>query len=138
MKITIAKDAGYCFGVRDAVNMAYDASKEYGEVYMLGDIVHNERVVKDLNNAGAKIVDDLDDIPDNSPVLFRAHGTKQNIWEDAKKRNLDIIDATCPLVHEIHHEVKKLEEEGRKIIIIRRIKRIFRFSIINRENKSRS
>ena len=52
MKITVAKDAGYCFGVRDAVNLAYDTAKEYGSVYMLGDIVHNEKVVDDLNNAG--------------------------------------------------------------------------------------
>ena len=63
MKITIAKDAGYCFGVRDAVNMAYDASNKYGEVFMLGDIVHNENVVQDLNNSGANIVKNLDDIP---------------------------------------------------------------------------
>ena len=55
MKIIVAKDAGYCFGVRDAVNMAYDATEKYGSVYMLGDIVHNERVVKDLANAGAKV-----------------------------------------------------------------------------------
>ena len=59
MKITIAKDAGYCFGVRDAVNLAYDAAEKYGEVYMLGDIVHNENVVNDLEKAGAKVVDDL-------------------------------------------------------------------------------
>ena len=59
MKITIAKDAGYCFGVRDAVNMAYDASEEYGEVYMLGDIVHNENVVDDLRKAGTNVVDNL-------------------------------------------------------------------------------
>ena len=59
MKITVAKDAGYCFGVRDAVNMAYDATNKYGEVYMLGSIVHNEKVVKDLEKSGAKIVDSL-------------------------------------------------------------------------------
>ena len=118
MKITVAKDAGYCFGVRDAVNLAYDTAEKYGEVYMLGDIVHNERVVEDLNNAGAKVVAGLEDVPDNSSVLFRAHGTKQDVWSKAESRNIDIIDATCPLVHEIHHEVKKLEKEGRKIIII--------------------
>ena len=59
MKIVIAEDAGYCFGVRDAVNMAYDAAEKYGEVYMLGSIVHNEKVVEDLSNAGAKIVNDF-------------------------------------------------------------------------------
>ena len=118
MKITVAKDAGYCFGVRDAVNLAYDTAEKHGDVYMLGDIVHNERVVEDLESAGARVVDSMDDIPDNSPVLFRAHGTKNELWEEAEKRNLNIIDATCPLVHEIHREVKHLEEEGRKIIII--------------------
>ena len=118
MNITVAKDAGYCFGVRDAVNLAYDTAKKYGSVYMLGDIVHNEQVVKDLEKAGAKVVGDISEIPDDSPVLFRAHGTKNNLWKEAKERNLNIIDATCPLVHEIHREVKHLEEEGRKIIII--------------------
>ena len=85
---------------------------------MLGDIVHNEQVVNDLEKVGTKIVDNLNDIPDDSPVLFRAHGTKNDLWEEAKKRKLNIIDATCPLVHEFHSEVKELEKEGRKIIII--------------------
>ena len=88
MKITVAKDAGYCFGVRDAVNLAYDTAEKYGGVYMLGDIVHNEKVVDDLNNSGAKIVDNLGDIPDSSPVLFRAHGTKKDVWRKAKERNI--------------------------------------------------
>ena len=59
MKITITKDAGYCFGVRDAVNIAYDAAKKYGKVSMLGSIVHNEQVVADLDNAGVKIISNL-------------------------------------------------------------------------------
>ena len=118
MNIIIAKDAGYCFGVRDAVNMAYETAEKYGDVYMLGDIVHNERVVSDLEEAGAKVVSSITEIPDNSPVLFRAHGTKTDIWAEAKNKNVKIIDATCPLVHEIHDEVKKLEEEGRQVIII--------------------
>ena len=118
MKVTVAKDAGYCFGVRDAVNLAYDKADEYGEVYMLGDIVHNEQVVEDLNKAGARVVDSVDNIPNDKPVLFRAHGTKTNIWSEAESRNLNIIDATCPLVHEIHKEVKKLAKDGRQIIVI--------------------
>ncbi len=118
MKIIVAKDAGYCFGVRDAVNMAYDVSKKEGNVYMLGDIVHNEKVVNDLNKAGAKVVSNLDEVPENSSVLFRAHGTKKNIWNDAKNKKITIVDATCPLVHEIHKEVIKLSNEGRKIIVI--------------------
>ena len=118
MKITVAKDAGYCFGVRDAVNMAYDSAEEFGNVYMLGDIVHNEQVVADLENVGTKVVESLDDVPKDSPILFRAHGTVNELWDEAKSKKMNIIDATCPLVHEIHHEVKKLAKDGRKIIII--------------------
>ena len=118
MKITIAKDAGYCFGVRDAVNMAYDASEENGEVYMLGDIVHNEHVIKDLKKIGSKVVDTLDQVPNDKPILFRAHGTVNNLWDDAKDKKMNIIDATCPLVHEIHSEVKKLFKDKRQIIVI--------------------
>jgi len=118
MKIFLARDAGYCFGVRDAVNLAYDTAKTHGEVYMLGTIVHNERVIEDLSNAGAKVVESLDDVPKDKPVLFRAHGTPPELWEEASKKNLKLIDATCPLVTEIHHEIKKLETENRKTIII--------------------
>ena len=91
MKIIIAKDAGYCFGVRDAVDLAYDVASNEGNVYMLGDIVHNEKVVDDLNKAGSKVVDSLDKIPDGSSVLFRAHGTKNDIWEKAKSKNINIV-----------------------------------------------
>lgn len=118
MKITVAKAAGYCFGVRDAVNMAYDAAESFGDVYMLGDIVHNEQVVEDLEAVGTKVVESLDDVPKGSPILFRAHGTVNELWEEAKSKKMNIVDATCPLVHEIHREVKKLAEDGRKIIII--------------------
>ena len=118
MKITIAKDAGYCFGVRDAVNMAYDTSKTHGDVYMLGDIVHNEKVVEDLSKVGTKVVESINDIPNDKPVLFRAHGTSEKIWEEAKDKNIEIIDATCPLVNEIHEEVERLEKDGRQIFII--------------------
>ena len=118
MKILIAKDAGYCFGVRDAVDMAYDVSKNEGSVYMLGDIVHNEKVVEDLSLSGTRVVKTLEDVPDNSPILFRAHGTVNKLWENANNKKMNIIDATCPLVYEIHHEVKKLSEDGRQIIVI--------------------
>tara|TARA_Y100000590_G_scaffold415730_1_gene513884 strand:- start:385 stop:1242 length:858 start_codon:yes stop_codon:yes gene_type:complete len=118
MKILIAKDAGYCFGVRDAVDMAYDVSKEEGAVYMLGDIVHNEKVVSDLNESGANVVKSLDSVPKGSSVLFRAHGTVDKLWNEAKEKKINIVDATCPLVHEIHKEVKKISSDGRQIFVI--------------------
>ena len=118
MKIFLARDAGYCFGVRDAVNLAYDTADAHGEVYMLGTIVHNERVIENLSNAGAKVVETLDDVPEDKPILFRAHGTAPELWKKTDKKKLNLVDATCPLVTEIHDEIKKLEEEGRRTIII--------------------
>ena len=118
MKILVAKDAGYCFGVRDAVKLAKKSGADYDEVYMLGDIVHNEQVVSDLSKKGSKVVKNLDEIPKDKPVLFRAHGTDPETWKAAQKKKLNIIDATCPLVTEIHEEIKSLEEEGRRTIII--------------------
>ncbi len=118
MKILLAKDAGYCFGVRDAVNLAYDTAKDHGDVYMLGTIVHNEKVVEDLSKSGTKVVDELVEVPSDKPILFRAHGTAPSVWDTANQKKLNIIDATCPLVTEIHDEIKKLEAEGRRTIII--------------------
>ena len=118
MKILVAKDAGYCFGVRDAVDLAHESGHAYKAVYMLGDIVHNESVVEELNKTGSIVVNSLDEVPKDSPVLFRAHGTDPQVWKDAEKQRLNIIDATCPLVTEIHKEIKILESENRKTIII--------------------
>ena len=118
MEITVARDAGYCFGVRDAVQLAYEAAERYGQVYMLGDIVHNEQVVRDLAAAGAKVVESLDEVPNGAQVLFRAHGTTEELWERAQKNKVNIIDATCPLVREIHEEVRRTSADGRQVIII--------------------
>ena len=118
MKIIVAKDAGYCFGVRDAVKMAYETAEKHGAVYMLGDIVQNEKVVEDLNKAGATVINDIDKIPKDKPILFRAHGTDATIVDKIKKQKRKIIDATCPLVYEIHEEVIKIEKSGKKVIII--------------------
>ena len=117
MKVTLAKGSGFCFGVRDAVQMAHESAADFGNVYMLGDIVHNEHVVNHLDKSGVVVVDSLTDVKD-APVLFRAHGTSTKVWDKAKTMDLNIIDATCPLVTQIHEEVKELEEDGRQIFII--------------------
>ncbi|MEA3287354.1 MAG: 4-hydroxy-3-methylbut-2-enyl diphosphate reductase [Candidatus Marinimicrobia bacterium] len=117
LKVKVAKEAGFCFGVRDAIEKARKTAREHGKVYMLGDIVHNERVVAQLEQENIKVVDSIADVVD-APVLFRAHGTIPELWETASRHDLKIVDATCPLVHEIHSEIKKLHEEGRKLFII--------------------
>ncbi len=117
LKIRVAKDAGFCFGVRDAIEKAREVAQEHGKVYMLGDIVHNERVVSKLKQENIRVVDTLNEVKD-APVLFRAHGTVPELWNKAIQKELSIVDATCPLVHEIHDEIKKLHTENRKLIII--------------------
>ncbi len=118
MKIFVAKNAGYCSGVKNAIDLAGKTAKENGAVFMLGEIVHNEKVVENLEQSGAKVVRNLEEIPKNEPVLFRAHGTKKEIWDKAKSRKMNIVDATCTLVLEIHSETKKLASDGRNIIVI--------------------
>jgi 4-hydroxy-3-methylbut-2-enyl diphosphate reductase len=117
MRIELAKHAGYCFGVRDAVELALESAKKFGTVYMLGDIVHNEIVVKRLAEAGVRVVNSLDEAKD-APLLFRAHGTPTGVWDDAKGRGIEVLDGTCPLVSRIHAEVRELASEGRKVVIV--------------------
>ncbi len=117
LRIRVAKDAGFCFGVSDAIAKARETAQKHGKVYMLGDIVHNERVVAQLEQENIKVVDSLDDVK-NAPVLFRAHGTVPDLWKQAAQQAITVVDATCPLVHEIHNEIKKLHDEGRKLFII--------------------
>lgn len=118
MKITVATSAGFCFGVRDAIEMAFDAAKKREkDVWMLGDIVHNEHVVRDIHDAGVKVVKRLDDVAGGT-LLLRAHGTVPQVYEEARQRGLNIVDATCPLVSEIHEVARCLESEGYHLVII--------------------
>lgn len=117
MRIELAKHAGYCFGVRDAVELALESARRFGTVYMLGDIVHNEVVVRRLAEAGVKVVNSLDEAKD-APLLFRAHGTAVETWAAAGDRQLEILDGTCPLVSKIHAEARELAAEGRRVIIV--------------------
>lgn len=116
-KINIAKDCGFCSGVKLAIEKAKSSAKKYGKIAMLSPIVHNEKVVNKLSKVGIIVVNSIDEIGD-MPVLLQAHGTETKILEELKKRKLKIIDATCPLVRHIHTVVKKLENENRKIVVI--------------------
>jgi 4-hydroxy-3-methylbut-2-enyl diphosphate reductase len=118
MEIHVAKSAGFCFGVKRAVRMALDAAKtEAGPVYMLGDIVHNEHVIRELREVGIQVVDSLDHV-DSGTLLIRAHGSVPEVYETARKKGLKILDATCSLVLEIHKIARQLQEEGYTIVII--------------------
>lgn len=120
MKITIAKNAGFCFGVKRAIDIALNTAKEQKKtVFMLGDIVHNENVVKQIESEGLKKVKRIPR-PNgrNLSLLIRAHGSSQKIIQKASKQGLKIIDATCPMVKEIHKIVIDMDRKGYKIIVI--------------------
>lgn len=118
MKITVAPHCGFCAGVKQAVKKAEENLTRYPAIYMLGDIVHNRHVVADLEEKGLKKVPSLDKIPAEAPLLLRAHGTEKNIIEAARQMAIPMIDATCPLVLDIHKHSLDLEAEGRQVIVV--------------------
>jgi 4-hydroxy-3-methylbut-2-enyl diphosphate reductase len=118
MKVNRADTAGACFGVKRAFDIAMKTAKSEGNVVMLGDIVHNEHVVRKIDEAGVKVMKDLDQVPEGSTLILRAHGAVPDLYEAAEQRNLKVVDATCPMVFEIHDEVKQLAEEGYTIVVI--------------------
>lgn len=122
IKIIIAQPHGFCgndnFGVKRALKIAQETGGTEN-VYLLGEIVHNPHVVKFLEEKyKVKTVQHLDEIPVGSTVIIRAHGASPTIYHKAKTKGLKIVDATCPLVAQVHQEVKKLAAEGKKILYV--------------------
>ena len=117
MNIKLARSAGFCFGVKRAIDIAYGTLVNNKNVFMLGDIVHNEEVAKKLRNAGVKKIKELNAGKDKI-LLIRAHGARLSTIDAAIRLGYRIVDATCPMVKEIHKIVRHAEAEGRKIIVI--------------------
>lgn len=113
MRINIAKSSGFCFGVKRALKIAQDAK----QAYMLGDIVHNETVVKKIRKSGIKKITHLSK-GKGKTLLIRAHGAPLKVFKAAKRAGYKIIDATCPMVNEIHKIAGEFEKKGYSIIII--------------------
>lgn len=119
MNIILAKPRGFCAGVTRAIETVEKAIDRYGTpIYVRHEIVHNKFVVESLRRKGAIFVDEINQIPVGAITIFSAHGVSDKVEEDAAKRGLDVIDATCPLVSKVHREAKKYEEEGYEIILI--------------------
>ena len=117
MKITIAKSAGFCFGVKRAIKISLEAAGKEKPLYMLGDIVHNEDVVKSIEKAGIEKIKNIRGIIPGS-LLIRAHGSSKSIFKEADKYRFKIIDATCPMVKEIHKIVIDMDKKGYTIVVI--------------------
>lgn len=117
MKITLAKTAGFCFGVNRAVNMLYDLVGNGVNVCTLGPIIHNPQVVADLESKGVNIIDDINNVINGKKVVIRTHGVEQSILRYCENNSLDYVDATCPYVKKIHKIVQKNSTDELPVLI---------------------
>lgn len=119
LEIILASPRGFCAGVERAVDTVEKAIEKFGApIYVRHEIVHNKRVIQDLKDKGAIFVKELDEVPTGAITIFSAHGVSQKVVEDAKVRQLPVIDATCPLVTKVHNEGKNYAKKGFEIILI--------------------
>lgn len=119
LTIILCEPRGFCAGVERAVTIVERALKKYGApIYVRHEIVHNKWVVEDLRGRGVVFVDDIQDIPEGAVTVFSAHGVSDAVEDEAKKRNLPVIDATCPLVTKVHLEAQRYEKNDKQIILI--------------------
>jgi len=119
MRVLLAKPRGFCAGVERAIEIVERAIEIYGPpVYVRHEIVHNRHVVESLRAKGAVFVEELEEIPDGAVTVFSAHGVSATVEDDARRRNLPVIDATCPLVSKVHKEGRNHARKGREVILI--------------------
>ena len=119
LRVLIAAPRGFCAGVDRAIQIVELALERFGApVYVRHEIVHNRFVVDRLRGLGAVFVDELDEVPDDRPVVFSAHGVPKSVPAAAQERSLHYVDATCPLVSKVHRQAQRLIEEGRHILFI--------------------
>ena len=120
MNVILAKSAGFCFGVKRAVDTVYERILEKEPLYTFGPIIHNEEVVRDLEEKGVVVVNDVDELAGKpqGTVIIRAHGVERGVCEKIQALGFSIVDATCPFVLKIHRLVEKHSAEGAQIVII--------------------
>jgi len=120
MQVKLAEKRGFCFGVERAIELAEQllGSRIEGGVYVLGPIIHNQQVVERLGQAGLKQVSSLDQIPVGGTVLIRSHGVGPELLEQAERRGLKVVDASCVLVKRAQSTVRQLHEEGYRVVMI--------------------
>ena len=119
VRLSLASPRGFCAGVDRAIEIVQTALSHYGPpVYVRHEVVHNRSVVDQLRSAGAVFVDELCEVPDESIVIFSAHGVSREVQQEALNRNLKVFDATCPLVTKVHSEVSRYGREGKVVILV--------------------
>ena len=119
MKVFLGIPRGFCAGVVRAIDVVELALEKYPHpVYVKHQIVHNPYVVKSLEDKGARTVEDVEEIPEGSTVVFSAHGSPPEDFQKAEERGLNVIDATCPLVTKVHNEALRYSSDGRRLILV--------------------
>ena len=118
-KIYLANPRGFCAGVDRAIEIVELSLKRYGApIYVRHEIVHSRHVVDSLRERGAVFVEELHEVPDGALVIFSAHGVAKEVWQEARQRNVNVIDATCPLVIKVHNEVNRDYDHAYELILI--------------------
>ncbi len=119
MQVILAQPRGFCAGVERAINVVEMALEKFGApIYVRHEIVHNPHVVQRLRDKGVIFVEETDEVPEGAVVIFSAHGVTEKVETHARQRNLQVIDATCPLVSKVHTEGQRYSQQGREIILI--------------------
>lgn len=120
MEIILAKTAGFCFGVKRAVDMVYEQAENKGPIYTYGPIIHNEEVVRDLEARGVQVIHSIEELMQlhEGSVVIRSHGVEKKVYDIIEKQGLNLVDATCPFVLRIHKIVREESEKGNRILII--------------------
>jgi (E)-4-hydroxy-3-methyl-but-2-enyl pyrophosphate reductase len=117
-EVRIAKRTGFCYGVREAIDKAKESAAAGQLTHTLGQVVHNEGVIRDLQNIGVRSVDSLDDVDHGAAVVIRAHGVKPEVFERAEQRGLDVIDGTCTWVIQEQRQLEELVADGYTIVLL--------------------
>ena len=120
MEVRIADNAGFCFGVKRAMKIAWDEleNKSENNIYSLGPLIHNKQAVDRYKEKGLVEMDNLESIPSESKLIIRSHGVAEKVYTESKAKNMEIVDTTCPFVKKIHDIVKDFSHRGYKIIIV--------------------
>ena len=118
MEVILGKTAGFCNGVLRAVEQTQNIMNNSNNMYALGELVHNEQIISKLRKKGLIIIENIEDAPEGSTVIIRAHGVPKKVYEEVKKRNINLVDLTCVKVLSIHKKVEEYAKNGYYIFLI--------------------